>query len=98
MREREVSGSLRNEIHDLRSEVSVSRTNISSLQHTKLTLKADISSKDAAIKRNESELEVKTRLLQEKDAIISGMNEQLTRARECLATKQQVSSEVTKQT
>ena len=56
----------------------------------------NISSKDAAITRKESELEAKVRVLQEKDAIISGMSEQLTRARECLATKQQVSHELVK--
>ena len=77
---------------DLQSEVSISRTNINSLQHTNSTLEADISRKDAATKRKESELEVNARVLQEKDAIISGMSEQLTRARECLATKQQVST------
>ena len=91
-KEREVSGTLKTENHDLRSEVSISRTNINSLQHTNSTLEADISRKDATIKRKESELKMSTRLLQEKDAIISGMSEQLTRARECLATKQQVSS------
>ena len=91
-KEKEVSGSLRIKNQDLQSEVSISRTNINSLQHTNSTLEADISRKDAATKRKESELEVNARVLQEKDAIISGMSEQLTRARECLATKQQVSS------
>ena len=73
-----------------KSEVSKLRTDINSLQHINLALKADISRKDAAIKRKESELEVKTRVLQEKDVTISGMSEQLTRTREYLATKQQV--------
>ena len=89
------------ENHDLLSEVATLRIRNDSLQHTNslLKLEADnmlkdgsISSKDAAIKRNESELEAKTKLLQEKYAIISEMSEQLTRAREYLATKQQVSS------
>ena len=38
-----------------------------------------------------SELEAKMRLLHEKDAVISGMSEQFAKAKECLATKQQVS-------
>ena len=83
-KERGVSRRLRIENHDL-------QCNINSLQHTNSTLEADISRKDAAIKRNESELEANTRLLREKDSVISGMSEQLTRARECLATRQQVS-------
>ena len=83
-KEREVSGRMRTENHNLQS-------NVNTLQRTNSTLEADILRKDAVFKRNESELEVKTRVLQEKDAIISGMSEQLTRARECLATKQQVS-------
>ena len=84
-KEREVSGRMRTENHNLQS-------NVNTLQCTNSTLEADILRKDAVFKRNESELEVKTRVLQEKDAIISGMSEQLTRARECLATKQQVST------
>ena len=76
------------------------RSSIDSLQRINSTLEADITlkvgSKDAAILRKESELEAKIRVLQEKDAIISGMSEQLTRARECLATKQQVSNELIK--
>ena len=98
-KEREVSRKLAMENHDLLSEVSKLRTKTDTLQRTISTLKADvmlkdgnISSKNAAITKKESELEAKIRVLQEKDAIISGMSEQLTRARECLATKQQVSS------
>ena len=100
-KEREVSRTLANENHDILSEVSKLRTKTDTLQHNISTLKADVmlkdgnvSSKDAAITRKESELEAKIRVLQDKDAIISGMSEQLTRARECLATKQQVSHEL----
>ena len=42
---------------------------------------------------NRLELKANTRALEEKEAIISGMSEQLTRAREHLSSKQQVSSE-----
>ena len=44
------------------------------------------------IQRRDSQIEVKTRALQEKDAIISRLDEQLTKSREFLATKQQVRS------
>ena len=77
-KEREVSGGLRTENHDLQSEISVSRTNINSLQHTNSKLEADILVKNVAIVRKESELKANTRTVQEKDAIISGMSEQLT--------------------
>lgn len=99
-KEREAGQRLANENHDLQSEVSKSRTKIDSLQCTNSTLEADvtlkdvtISKKDAAIIRKDSELEAKARVLQEKDALISGMSEQLTRARECLTSTQQVSCE-----
>ena len=52
-----------------------------------------ISIRDAKITANSSEIEAKIRALQEKNAVISGMSEQLTKAREYLATKQQVSSD-----
>ena len=48
---------------------------------------------DATVKRKDCELKAKSRALKEKDAIISAMSEQLTKTREYLATKQQVSSE-----
>ena len=74
-------------IHDLRSEVSRTRTKANALQHR---LEADIAIRDGAIKRSETELKARTRVLQTKDSIISGMTEQLTKAREHLVTKQQV--------
>ena len=46
--------------------------------------------KDATIKMYKSELEANRQALEEKDAIISGMSEQLTRVREHLSSKQQV--------
>ena len=42
-----------------------------------------------SLKRNESELEVNAKVL---EAIISGMSEQLTKARQYLATKHEVRS------
>ena len=83
-----------------RKLLSEVRSRIDSLQHTNSTLEGGaalkVGNKDAAITRNESELESKTRVLLEKDAIISEMSGQLIRTRECLVTKQQVSSELFK--
>ena len=77
-----------------------SKSNINSLEHKNLMLKADIirkdatiTSKDATIASGESELNAKTKTLEEKGAIISGLSEQLTRTREHLSSKQQVSSD-----
>ena len=49
-----------------------------------------IQMKDASVKRKDTELEAKSRALEEKDVTISAMSEQLTKAREYLATKKQV--------
>ena len=54
------------------------------------SLEAESSRKDATIERNTTELESKSRALEEKDSIISGMRQQLTRTREYLTAKQQV--------
>ena len=53
-------------------------------------LEAESSRKDATIERNTTELESKSRALEEKNAIISGMGQQLARSREYLTAKQQV--------
>ena len=79
---------LTDEKHQLESESVVSTA---SLKHKISTLEAETSRKTATVERNESELKAKTRVLEEKEAIISGMSEQLTRAREHLSSKQQVS-------
>ena len=50
--------------------------------------------KDASAKEKDSELEAKSRALEEKDVIISAMSEQLTKTIECLITKKQVSAYV----
>ena len=53
---------------------------------------AQITQHKADIQRRDSQIEVKTRALEQKDTIISRLDEQLTKSREFLATKQQVSS------
>ena len=90
-RERESCKRLRNDKHQLEADLSESVVNTTSLKHKILTLGAETSRKSAIVERNESELKAKTRALEEKDAIISGMSEQLTRAREHLSSKHQVS-------
>ena len=67
----------------LTNKISQSKTKVSNLE-------VESSRKDATIERNETELESKSRALEEKDSIISGMRQQLTRTREYLAAKQQV--------
>ena len=86
----------------LQSELSKSKSEIFILQDTNSQLRSDITGrdttiqmKDASAKRKESEIEAKSRALEEKDATISAMNEQLTKTREYLATKQQVSTYTT---
>ena len=81
---------LTDEKHQLEAESVV---NTASLKHKISTLEAETSRKAATVERKESEIKAKTRVLEEKEAIISGMREQLTRAREHLSSKQQVSSE-----
>ena len=96
--EREVSKRLVVENHHLQSEISKLESKINSVQGTSSTLNgADIAlASSRTIERKDSEIEAKTRALQEKDVIISGMSEQLTRAREYLASKQQVSTDTRK--
>ena len=86
------------DVRDLQSELLESRSEITTLQDTNSRLQSDITEKDTAIqinyassKRKDSQLEAMSRALEEKDATIAAMNEQLTKTREYLTTKQQVS-------
>ena len=97
-KEREANRKLMTDVQDLQSELSESRSETSTLQVTNSKLQTDIAGKDTTIqmkdassKRKDSELEAKSRALEEKDATISAMSEQLTKTREYLTTKQQVS-------
>ena len=56
----------------------------------------ELSRKDAIINIKKSELEASTVALKDKNVIISGMSEQLTRVRDHLSSKKQVSRELTK--
>ena len=74
----------------LQVEAIASTSKIESLQSAISTLEEKVAAVNSAILMKDSEIATKTRALQEKDTTISGMYQQLTRARECLATKQQV--------
>ena len=85
--------------HDLESILSKLRSENATLQHTILELHTAavdkdgiIQMKDALVRRKDSELETKSRALDEKEVVISAMSEQITKARDYLATKQQVSN------
>ena len=79
-------------------QLAKEREQFATLQDTNSRLQSDITEKDTAIqinyassKRKDSQLEAMSRALEEKDATIAAMNEQLTKTREYLTTKQQVS-------
>ena len=100
--EREAIRKLMVDVRDLQSELSKLRSEVTTLQDTNSKLQTDIAGKDTTIqmndataKRKDSEIEAKIRALGEKDATISAMSEQLTKTREFLATKQQVSTYTT---
>ena len=84
---------LMNEKLRLEAEITRSVTETNTLKHKISTLEGETSRKTATVERKESELKANARILEEKEAIISGMREQLTKAREHLSSKQQVSCE-----
>ena len=99
-KERESSQRSIKENRELQNTISQSMTNASSLQQQISSLKAElternaeISIKDTNIKCKASEIEANALAIKNKDAIISGMSEQLTRVREHLSSKQQVSGQ-----
>ena len=91
---------LRNEREQLEIQLAKEKAqNELLLQGTVSRLQSDITDKNTAIqmkeaiiRRKDSKLEAKSRALEEKDATISVMSEQITKIREYLATKQQVST------
>ena len=98
-KEREANRKLMVDSQDLQTELSKSRSETAALTGTNSKLQSDIAEKDTAIqmkdasaKRKDSELEAKSRALEEKDATILVMSEQLTKTREYLTTRQQVST------
>ena len=88
-RERDLNRRLTSENTELQTEICQYRTRSNSI---KQNLEADVSVKNATIERMNSELEAKTKALEEMEAVVSGLSEQLTRVRENLSLKQPVSS------
>ena len=82
---------LQSNLSNLRSENITFQHTISELQTATVDLESAIQMKDASMKRKDSELESKNKAIEEKDATITAMSEQITKTREYLATKQQVS-------
>ena len=78
-------------------DIEISRKNAAlSRKDAELTkTESMLSRKEAIIKRNKKEIEAMTQALEDKDAVISGINEQLTRFREHMSSKQQVGTEET---
>ena len=98
-KEREAKRKLMADVQDLQCKLSKSRSEITTVQDTNSKLQSDITEKDITIQMKDasaqgkdSEIEAKSRALEEKDATILAMNEQLTKTREFLAAKQQVSN------
>ena len=83
---------LRSELSKVQSENANLLCTISELQVDTAEKDGVIQMKDTAAKRKDSELEAKSRALGEKNATISAMSEQITKMREYLTTKQQVSN------
>ena len=77
---------------DLSREITTLQATVSRLQSDIIDKDTVIQTKEAVVRRKNSELEAKSRALGEKDATISAMNEQITKIRKYLATKQQVST------
>ena len=94
-KQRELNRKLVGDIHELKSDLMNSRSSIKTLQGTVSKLEADIvakeSVKNASMMRKDVEIRAKVRAIQQKDAIIVEMNEQLGKVKEYLSTKKQVS-------
>ena len=76
----------------LQVEAIASTAKIESLHSTITTLEEKLAATSSAIVMKDSEINMKTRALQDKDATILAMSEQLTKARRHLSTKLHVSS------
>ena len=97
-KEREVNVKLVGDICDLQSDLSKSVSEVNTLQSANSKLETDILAKYNAIlqngvsmKRKEQEVEAKTKALEEKETRMSEMTDQLSKVREYLSTKIQVS-------
>ena len=85
---------LKSEMSGLQSKISELMANISSLQHINSNLESDISRKNETIIGNSAKLESCSRHLQEKDIIIAEMKDQLSRVRDNLTKRKEVSDRI----
>ena len=90
--ERKLSNKLTDEKVELLAELATTNSQLESLKSSNTSLKGEVAARDAVIECNTTEIEAKTKALQERDTIISGINEQLTKIRKYLANKTQVSN------
>ena len=90
-KERESCKRLTDENNRLQTELSQFLKKTDSLKHKMSMLEAETLRKSATIVKDESALTARAKALEEKEVIITGMNEQLTRTRKQLLRKQQVS-------
>ena len=90
----QVTSDLEDKITRMNAEIILLKAELSRKSTILSRKDAELSRKDATAKRKESELEANVQALQHKNAIISGMNEQLTRVRGYLSSKQRVSNKV----
>ena len=81
---------LNDESSALRVENVSSKSTIEALQTSLSTLEETIAAKAELVSSRNAEIKVKMRALEEKTATISAMSEQLAKARQHMATKQQV--------
>ena len=90
-KERDSCKRLTDENNRLQIELSQFLKKTDSLKHKMSMLEAETLRKSATIDKDESTLTARAKALEEKEVIITGMNEQLTRTRKQLLSKQQVS-------
>ena len=93
-KERELCQHLTKKNLELHTTISESMKNTISLHEQILSLNAELTENNKNIESKTSEIEVNALALEEKDAIISGMSEQLIKVREYLSSKQQVSCQM----
>ena len=90
--EREANSKLISDLSRSKSEITTLQGTVSRLQSDIIDKDTVIQTKEAVVRRKDSELEARSRALGEKAATISAMSEQIIKTREYLATKQWVST------
>ena len=76
----------------MRSENTIFQHTISELHTAAVDKDSIIQTNEALVRRKDSDLEAKSRALEEKKVAISAMSEQIAKMRDYLTNKQQVSN------